>query len=128
SARAASLSDDFLFALFPARLFLPALLGFLPLEGLQDRLLAYANEVLPRDAASTLDTTLNEIVSVRHGGLVSIGVLAALWASSNGMVSVMNTMNKVYGVPERRSWWRRRLVAIALTFRCSAFIISALTP
>ena len=127
SDRAAALSYYFLFALFPALLFLTALLGYLPVAGLQERLLAYAHEVLPSDAASTLERTLDEIVSVRRGGLLSIGVLAALWASSNGMASVMNTMNKVWDVKEQRSWWRKRLLAVGLTIAFAAFIIGALT-
>ncbi len=126
SDRAAALSYYLLFALFPALLFLTALLGYLPVAGLQDRLLAYTRDVLPRDAYSTLERTLNEIVSVRRGGLLSIGVLAALWAGSNGMVSVMTAMNNVVGATERRSWWRRRLIAVALTAGFSAFIIASL--
>ena len=126
SERAAALSYYFLFALFPALLFLTAVLSYLPLEGLQDRLLAYANDVLPPAAALTLANTLDEIVNARRGGLLSLGVLATLWASSNGMASVMNTMNAVYGITEGRPWWRRRLVAMALTLAFSAFIIGAL--
>jgi membrane protein len=124
--RAAALSYYFLFSLFPALLFLTALLGYLPVEGLQDRLLAYGRDMLPPDAAATLERTLIEIVSERRGGLVSIGILAALWASSNGMASVMSTMNSVWGTKERRSWWRRRLVAVGLTLGFSAFIIGSL--
>lgn len=124
--RAAALSYYFLFALFPALLFLTALLGFLPVEGLQERLLSYARDMLPPDAASTLERTLTEIVSERRGGLVSIGVLAALWASSNGMASVMSTMNRVWGVKEQRSWWRRRVLAVGLTLGFSAFIVASL--
>ena len=124
--RAAALSYYFLFALFPALLFLTALLAYLPVEGLQDRLLAYASDVLPSDAASTLERTLKEIVTERRSGLLSIGVLAALWASSNGMASVMSTMNRVWGVKEQRSWWRRRLLAVGLTLGFSAFIIGSL--
>jgi membrane protein len=95
-------------------------------EGLQDRLLAYARDMLPPDAAATLERTLVEIVGERRGGLLSIGILAALWASSNGMASVMSTMNSVWGVKERRSWWWRRVVAVALTLGFSAFIIGSL--
>jgi membrane protein len=124
--RAAALSYYFLFALFPALLFLTALLGYLPVEGLQERLFAYARDVLPSDASSTLERTLKEIVSERRGGLLSIGVLAALWASSNGMASVISTMNKVWGAREQRSWWWRRLLAVVLTLGFSAFIIGSL--
>jgi membrane protein len=93
----------------------------------QERLLAYARDMLPTDAAATLERTLIEILNVRRGGLLSIGVLAALWASSNGMASVMSTMNRVFDVTERRSWLRRRLVAVALTLAFSGFIIATLS-
>jgi membrane protein len=82
--------------------------------------------MLPQAAALTLERTLDEIVNARRGGLVSLGVLATLWASSNGMVSVMNTMNTVYGIKEGRPWWRRRLLAVGLTLGFSMFIVAAL--
>jgi membrane protein len=125
--RAAALSYYFLFSLFPALLFLTALLAFLPLAGLQERLLAYTNDVLPGDAASTLERTLAEVLGARRTGLLSFGALATLWASSNGMATVMSTMNKVWGTRETRPWWRRRLLAIGLTLVFAIFIVAALT-
>lgn len=125
--RGAALAYYFLFALFPALLFLTALLGLLPLPGLMDRLLEYADRALPVDAASIVRRTLAEIVRGAHGGLLSIGVLAALWASSNGMASVMSTLNIVYDVEDTRPWWKRRLLAVGLTLGFSLFILAALT-
>ncbi|HYE92683.1 MAG TPA: YihY/virulence factor BrkB family protein, partial [Terriglobales bacterium] len=101
-------------------------LSYLPLAGLQERMLAYANDVLPPAAALTLDRTLSEIVDARRGGLASLGVLVTLWASSNGMASVMSTMNIVWGAAESRPWWRRRLLAVLLTLGFSMFIVAAL--
>jgi membrane protein len=124
--RAAALSYYFLFALFPALLFLTALLGFLPAEGLQDRLMTYVRDVMPPDASSTIERTIAEVLSVRRTGLVSIGLLVTLWASSNGMVSLMSTMNVVYDVTEPRPWWTRRLIAVVLTLGFSLFIVAAL--
>ena len=124
--RAAALSYYFLFALFPALLFLTALLGFLPLAGLQERLMAYARDVMPADAASTIERTLSEVLRARRTSLVSLGLIVTLWASSSGMVSLMSTMNVVYDITEPRPWWKRRLIAIALTLAFSAFIVAAL--
>ncbi len=124
--RAAALSYYFLFALFPAMLFLTALLGFLPLAGLQERLMAYVSQVLPPEAAGTVERTLLEILQEQRGGLLSVGALAALWASSNGMASVMTTLNIAYNVTDGRPWWKRRLLAIVLTIGFSAFVMSAL--
>jgi membrane protein len=124
--RAAALSYYFLFSLFPALLFLVALLGFLPLQGLQEQLLAYAREVLPPTAATTMERTLNEVIGTRRPTLASIGVLATLWAGSNGLASVMSALNIVFDVTEKRPWWKRRLVAILLTLAFSGFIVAAL--
>jgi membrane protein len=124
--RAAALAYYFLFAMFPTLLFLTSLLGLLPLPGLMDRLLTYANQAMPGDAGSIVTRTLSEIQSGARGGLLSIGVLAALWAASAGMASVMNALNVAYGVEDPRPWWRRRLVAILLTLGFSAFLLTAL--
>jgi membrane protein len=124
--RAAALSYYFVFALFPALLFLTTLLGLLPLPGLVERLLDYAGQALPPDAASMLEKTLGEIQRGARGGLLSIGVLMALWAGSAGMGSIMTALNVAYDVDDPRPWWKRRLVAVALTLGFSLFILGAL--
>jgi membrane protein len=124
--RAAALSYYFLFALFPALLFLTALLGMLPVSGLMERFMEYVEQALPGDAASVIRKTLEEVRRGSTGGLLSIGALAALWASSNGMGSVMTALNVAYDVDDARPWWKRRLVAIALTVGFSLFILGGL--
>lgn len=124
--RAAALSYYFLFALFPALLFLVALLGLLPIPNLMDRLMEYGRQMLPPDAASIVDKTLTEIVRGARGGLLSIGALATLWAASNGMASVITALNVVYDVDDPRPWWKRRLVAVVLTLAFSLFILTSL--
>jgi membrane protein len=124
--RAAALAYYFLFALFPALLFLTALLGMLPIPNLMDNLMAYVTRALPPDAASVTEKTLREIVRGARGGLLSIGVLGALWAASNGIASIMTALNAVYDVPERRPFWKRKALAVGLTLLFSAFILTAL--
>jgi membrane protein len=124
--RGAALAYYFLFALFPALLFLTTLLGLLPIPNLIDSLMAYVSRALPPDAASVTEKTLREIVGGARGGLLSIGVLGALWAASNGMVSITTALNAVYGVPESRPFWKRKALAIGLTLLFSVFILTAL--
>ena len=124
--RAAGLSYYFLFALFPTLLFLTALLGLLPFPRLMDQLMDYAARVLPGDAASLVTRTLAEIVLGASGELLSIGVVAALWAASSGMLSIMNALNVVFHTVDSRRWWRRRLAALGLTIGLSLFTLTAL--
>jgi membrane protein len=124
--RAAGLSYYFLFALFPALLFLVALLALLRGADLMGPLMAYVQRVLPPDAAGVLFKTIEGAVRGARGSLISIGALAALWAASNGMGSMTTALNVAYGVKDRRPWWRRRLTALLLTIVFSLFTLSAL--
>ena len=124
--RAAGLSYYFLFSLFPALLFLVALLGMFRGSDLLGPLMGYAHRVLPPDAASVLSKTMEGVVRGARGSLLSLGALGALWAASAGMGSITNALNVAYGVKDPRSWWRARLTAIVLTVVFALFTLSAL--
>lgn len=127
--RAAQLSYYFLLALFPLLLFLVTLLGYFAEAGsdLRQKLLSYLATVMPPSAITLVHTTLDEISAARGGGKLSLGILAALWAASNGMGAISDTLNVAYGVKETRSWWRVRLVAVFLTIMVSIFIVTVLS-
>jgi len=124
--RAAALSYYFLFALFPALLFLTTLIGLLPFPGLMDRLLAYADRMLPADAMSLLRTILAQVVGGAGGGLLSVGAAGALWGASRAIRSIVTALNVVYDVTTPRPWWRRQLVSLVLTVTFSLFTLAAL--
>jgi membrane protein len=127
--RAAQLSYYFLLAVFPLLLFLVTLLGYFAESGsdLHNKLLSYLSTVLPSSSVILIHTTLDEITKARGGGKLSLGILAALWAASNGMGAISSTLNVAYAVKEDRSWWRVRLMSIFLTVMVSLFIIVALS-
>lgn len=126
--RAAQLSYYFLLALFPLLLVLINLLGYLAQEGTEFRakLIAYLGAVMPSSAVTLVHTTLDEISNSSGSGKFSLGLLAALWAASNGMGAISQTLNIVYEVRETRSWWKVRLISVTLTVSLSVLIISAL--
>jgi len=127
--RAAQLSYYFLLALFPLMLVLVTILGYLSGAGseLRNKLLSYLATVMPYSAVTLVRTTLDEITKARGGGKLSLGILAALWAASNGMGAISSTLNVAYAVKEDRSWWKVRMVAIFLTVMVSLFIVIALS-
>jgi membrane protein len=124
--RAAALSYYFILALFPLLLFLAALFGIVPKSRLMDQLLDYLARGLPPDAAHLLERTVAEILRGARGGLVSLGAVAALWAASSGMASIMSALNVAYDATDARPWWHRRLLAVILTVVFSAFMLTAM--
>jgi membrane protein len=126
--RAAQLSYYFLLALFPLLLFMMTVLGYFAGESVEvrDKLISYLARVMPSSAIDLVHTTLNEITQARSGSKLSLGLLAALWAASNGMGAISDTLNGAYGVKETRPWWKVRLTAVILTVSLSILIITAL--
>jgi uncharacterized BrkB/YihY/UPF0761 family membrane protein len=126
--RAAQLSYYFLLALFPALLFLTSLLGYFAGEDSQLRssLFSYLSAVLPGDASKLIAETVNDVTNSSGGGKLSFGILATLWAASNGMGAISESLNAAYDLKETRSWWKVRLIAVGLTLALSFLIVSSL--
>jgi len=126
--RAAELSYYFLLALFPFLIFLTSTIGIVFGSGTGTRhaLFSYLGRVMPPSAFALIDSTMWEISSASGGGKISFGILAALWAASNGLSAITTSLNTAYDVTETRPWWKQRLTAIVLTVALSVLIISAL--
>ena len=126
--RSAQLAYYFLLALFPALIFLTAGLGLI-LEsgsGLRVSLFNYLSQVMPGSAFQLVDTTISEITGASGAGKLSFGLLATLWAASNGMGAITQALNVAYDVEETRPWWKQRLVAMILTIALGVLVITAL--
>jgi membrane protein len=123
---AAQLAFYFFLALFPALLFLVALLGYLPIDNLLAELLAALGSVAPDDAVALLRRQLDQLANGGSGGLVTIGIGGAVWSSSAAMVAIIDALNRAYDVEEWRSWWKRRGLAVLLTLALALFIVLAM--
>ena len=126
--RAAELSYYFLLALFPFLIFLTSIIGFIVGSGTGTRhqLFNYLARIMPPSAFQLIDNTMLEVSSASGGGKLSFGILAALWAASNGLSAITESLNTAYNLTESRPWWKQRLTAISLTMALSVLIILAL--
>jgi membrane protein len=126
--RSAQLSYYFLLALFPALLFLTSLLGYLAGENgqLRQGLFNYLAAVLPGEASKLVAETVTDVTESSGGGKLSFGILATLWAASNGMGAISESLNAAYDLKETRPWWKVRLTAMGLTLALTLLIVTAL--
>ena len=81
---------------------LTALLGFLPIPNLLERIIASLAMVLPGEAVTLLQDNIRQLVTEQKGGLLSFGILAALWSSSSAVVAITAALNQAYDVEEGR--------------------------
>ena len=126
--RAAELSYYFLLALFPFLIFLTSIIGLVLGSGTGTRhmLFNYLGRIMPPSAFQLIDSTMYEVSTASSGSKLSFGLLAALWAASNGLTAITDSLNTAYDLNESRPWWKQRLVSITLTIALSVLIIGAL--
>ena len=111
---------------FPLFSLLTALLGFLPIPNLLERIIGGLAIVLPGEAVTLLQDNIRQLVTEQKGGLLSFGILAALWSSSSAVVAITAALNQGYDGEEGRPWWKVRGIALLLTMGQSLFLLLAM--
>lgn len=124
---AAQLSYYFFLALFPAMLFLLATASFFPLQNVTDELARALGPFVSPQVLEILQEQMRRLAEAESGGLLTIGVIGALWSSSAAIVSIVGALNRAYDIEEGRPWWKVRLVAIGLTIGLAVFVLIALS-
>ncbi len=114
-----------LFALFPFIIFLVALLGFLQIPGFFDWLLNQAQLALPEQAARQVERVVGQIRGESQGGLLSFGIILALWSVSVSIRSLMKALNAAYDVEEERPAWKRYPLSILFSIGLAVLVIVA---
>ena len=120
---AAQLAYYFFLALFPALLFLIALAGVVASPEMMTRLVNALSGTAPPDVINIVREQLVSLSLGNQGGIMTFGVIAALWSSSAAMVALIDSLNRAYDVEDARPWWKQRMTAILLTIGVALFII-----
>jgi membrane protein len=126
---AAELSYRYFLALFPFFIFLAALGGFIAHSlNVSDPTASVMNAIgdaLPSDARSVLETQLHSVLDSHNAGLLSIGIIGALWAASGAMKAMMKALNRIYDVPETRGFVKTTGIAVGMTLAATVGILGS---
>jgi membrane protein len=126
----AALAYAWLFAIFPFFIFLvnlaPVFLGPDPADRVR-KVEYFLRAALP-DAAvrAFLQGPILDALEHPRGGLLSLSLLIALWAASNGIAVTMAVLDKCYEIERPRAYYKRRPMAFALTLACASLVFCVL--
>jgi membrane protein len=124
-AFAAGLSYYFVLSLFPLLMMLAAVVAYLPIPDLFNRILGMMAQVVPADSMGLIRKIVGDVIT-SHPGALTFGILATIWAASSGFAGMIEALNVAYDVPETRPYWHTRPLAIGLTFLIGLLMIVAL--
>src|SRR5213082_1851888 len=124
---AAALSYYFVLSLFPALIFLSAVVAYLPVPDLFNQALALMSRFLPADSMGLVRRVLADVITPNRGTFLSFGILGALWAASGGFAAAIEALDLAYEVEGERPFWKTRPLAIGLAFLTGALLLIALS-
>jgi membrane protein len=124
--RASSLAYNFMLAVFPATIFLCTLIPYIPIDDFQRELLRILASIMPTKAYLAFRETIIDIIKNQNGKLLSFGFLTTLYFATNGVTNLMKAFNKSSLITDRRSWLKRRGVALTLTIAISLALVIAI--
>jgi membrane protein len=125
--KASALAFNFMLAFFPATIFLFTLIPYIPIKNFQGQLLSVLSTVLPYNAYMAFQATIEDIVRIHNGKLLSVGFVSALYFATNGISNLMQAFNRSSLVIEKRTWLKRRSIALVLTVVISIALLVAIT-
>jgi membrane protein len=123
---AAALSYYFVLSLFPALIFLSAVVAYLPIGDLFNQGLNLMAHFVPQDSMGIVRRVLADVITPNRRALLSFGLLGTLWAASGGFSAAIEALNIAYDVEETRPFWKTRPLAVGLALLIGALLLIAL--
>lgn len=126
--RAAELAYYFLFALFPALIFLSAMFSLFASTQTKSNieLMLYLGKIIPPSAFGMVETAFTATTSATKTGNLAFGAIVALWSATVGMSSVQTVLNAVYRRKETRPYWKAKAIAVLLTLAMFVLVFTAM--
>jgi membrane protein len=119
---AGGLAYNFLLSLIPVLIVLTAVVAYLPLKhGMQD-VNSFLVNVVPRQALPLIDDLLTKI-SPHRGGLLSFGLITAVWLASKALKAIIMGLDLAYNVRAPRRIWTTRILAFLLTLAVGILLL-----
>jgi membrane protein len=125
-AIASHIALSVLMALFPFLIVLAALAGFFGSEELADQAAQILLDAWPTEVATPLSAEIRNVLTTARSGVLTIGVVFAIYFSSSGVESLRIGLNRAYDMEEARPWWLLRMESIGYVV-LAAFALTAVS-
>jgi membrane protein len=100
-------------SLFPFLIFVTALAGFFGSQNLSDEAAKLIFDAWPAVVANPISGEVHNVLTAPRGGLLTLGVVLALYFSSGAIEALRVGLNRAYETVETRPWWLLRMESVA---------------
>lgn len=111
---AAYASYFIILSLFPALLLILSILSYTTLD--VTNFLEFVQDFLPYALMDMVKKLVYSVYRNSSGALVGLSAATALWSASRGIFGLLQGLNAIYGVAEKRGYLYTRVISLLYTF------------
>jgi membrane protein len=111
-AIASHIALSVLMAVFPFLIVVTALAGIIGSNNLAEEVARLIFTAWPKEVAGPLASEIHKVLTTTRGGVLTLGVVFAVYFASSGVESLRIGLNRAYELSEQRAWWFLRLESI----------------
>ena len=101
-----------LVSLFPFLIFLFSIASLFSGDAAMNQLVDQGFALMPAQVTDVTVPVVRDVLSHPRPGLLTVGLIGALWAAASGVDALRHGLNRAYALKETRPWWRRKLASI----------------
>ncbi len=121
TAWASKLTFYILLSIFPFLLFLMQILSYTSLTNVD--ILYQFQDLFPEEVFGIIDLISIDLQRNQSDTVLSIAIIATIWAASKGIMAVITSLNKAYREKETRSYFYIRFMAFIYTIAFALVLI-----
>ncbi len=113
-------------ALFPMLVFVLTIASLVLDSSTVQQGVTMATDTMPASTRGLIANYVQTFMDHAGAGFAIGGALIALWGASRGAVALSGALNTMFGKQETRPWWKRQVIAIAVTLVVALLVVLAL--
>lgn len=121
--KGSAMAFSFVLSIFPSIIFIFTVIPYTPLPDARGDLMDFLSGNMPATLYNAVYKTIEDIIVIPHGGLLSFGFLTALFSVTSGIRTMITAFNNCYKTKEDRSFFKVILVATGLALFLSLIFI-----
>ncbi len=86
----------------------------------------FVTQAMPSGMRILISEQVTKLIDASGAGFAILGAVLALWGASRGAAALSGALNVIFNKKETRPFWKRQLIAIAVTLGVSLLVLLAL--
>jgi len=114
TSKANAIAYNLFLSIFPAIIFLFALIPYLHIPDLDKQVLNLMKELMPDYSYKTFEALILDIVKKQRGGLLSFSALTTIYFATNGINSFLSAFQNSIFFDKKENWIKKRINSLLL--------------